>query len=1200
MPPQKRRTGRLQRALQWLGRHPFVAGFLTAGLLAAAVLAVGARQLSARMAARQARLQRRLEDSRRSLYALQLNLVSTIWESHPSRGLALLEDVHRCPEDLRDFTWGYYYRLCKRDRATLADTGGPVAVSPDGKLLATASVETSGEDDELQGVVSIWDAATAQPLGTLRGHGGAQVRGGTFGVTSLAFSGDGSLLASGGHDGIIRLWQRVPPAPGAAPFKERASLRGHRGQVNALAFSPDGKTLASAGGRHWVDRKAFERFSELKLWDVSAGKERAALQDNQGEFWAVAFSPDGKLLAATNDAQRDDRDDADPAAPVCGTLQLWDVSAAKPRLHASLARAPEEYRAVAFSPDGKTLAARTEQALKLWDVATGKEPRTLEQRPLWDMGVNSALAFSPDGRTLATVGGRHVQLWDPVAGKRLTPFRWLGFIPTSLAFAPDGKTLVTDDRAAHCVWLIALAVDSQPRTLSCPITPFKIAFSPDGTQLAAASVSGAVWTWEAATGRTSLTRLDAAVPLRALPSLPGNSGPASPDGRTLAVGQRQLLDDPTAVQLCDPRTGQERVTLHGHASAVRAAAFAPDGLTLATADEGGTIKLWSAAPYRGLAPEVPEEDSADEEPEADEPRWAEHGLAGSAFRLGLFFVVLMPVLYLSTVCHEVGHAVVGRCVGFVVPSFGLGLGRPFLVWRLRGTIFYLGRTRPLQGITFTMHFGRPPARWRKAAMLAGGVSANALLALAAWPMFTLLPAADTVWWTVLAINGSAAVLNLVPFSQLLGPFRVHTDGGQILQALRGRVTVTPPPELVEKTMTLRGLWRDIGDYANLYYHLMAAAAAWDDLGAVEAAEELCREAEALPPTGWPVLRAWGALVRGAVAGRAGRFAESAALLDEAEAGYRELGQEVGQLLAAWTRADLLRDQGDPAGALRALDALPTQPLPAGVRGAVAAGVLASRLYARAALDDLAGAEALRAEYEAAPPKGVSAARDVRVYRALARLYVRREDWSAAEAAYRKALQAVGKLHALFHNPPEQARYAQAQAGLVDEARACLARLGKDKEDLVLREAVLAPEDVQRRRQAVVQRQQRRQRRSALGLVLVNAAVFAGLVAFLPPRGAEPLIVRMPNGVQMEARPATTAWQHFFQLPLRAAARFGPSAAVFVVSLVLWTAVALVLLLLAAPTGRLIPALRQRAGKWALFLAILPWLIWVGWYLLPSF
>ena len=113
-------------------------------------------------------------------------------------------------------------------------------------------------------------------------------------VSAVAFSPDGKTLASGSLDSDIKLWD-------VATGKERATLKGHTETVRSLAFSPDGKTLASGGYDN-----------SIKLWDLATGKVQATLKGFTEGVNAVAYSPDGKALAAASDS-----------------VKLWDVGAVK-------------------------------------------------------------------------------------------------------------------------------------------------------------------------------------------------------------------------------------------------------------------------------------------------------------------------------------------------------------------------------------------------------------------------------------------------------------------------------------------------------------------------------------------------------------------------------------------------------------------------------------------------------------------------------------------------------------------------------------------------------------------------------------------------------------------------------------------------------------------------------------------------------
>src|SRR4051794_21725136 len=105
----------------------------------------------------------------------------------------------------------------------------------------------------------------------------------------------------------------------------------------------------------------------------------------------------------------------------------------------------------------------------------------------------------------------------------------------------------------------------------------------------------------------------------------------------------------------------------------------------------------------------------------------------------------LAVVYLSTICHECGHALAGRWCGLRVPSFGLGVERPFLTISWGKTRFYLCCVKPLQGITFIVSPQSFPRRLSLVVMLLGGALAQALLAASAVVAWRLLPWGSAVW-----------------------------------------------------------------------------------------------------------------------------------------------------------------------------------------------------------------------------------------------------------------------------------------------------------------------------------------------------------------------------------------------------------------------------------------------------------------------
>jgi RNA polymerase sigma factor (sigma-70 family) len=305
---------------------------------------------------------------------------------------------------------------------------GPPAVAVDEQVWTLAfspdgrRLATAGGDNRLPGQLQIWDVAAGKPLVTRRMSPG---------VRSVAYSPDGQLLVTGhwgrlvatGHwEGDIKLRD---PLTGA----ERAVLTGHRLGVNALAFSPDGALLASAG----LDKT-------VKVWDVKALQERQEFLGHTDMVFSVAFFHDGRAIVSGSKDQ---------------TARIWDLNTGKERFVLQDHDKPVE--SVAVSPDDKVVATGSwDRTIKLWDPETGQETAALHQKD----GVN-ALAFSPDGKFLASGGqGGRVYLWGVASRELLWSIRQHTKAVRALAFSPDGKLLASggEDKAAR-LWDVAAARD---------------------------------------------------------------------------------------------------------------------------------------------------------------------------------------------------------------------------------------------------------------------------------------------------------------------------------------------------------------------------------------------------------------------------------------------------------------------------------------------------------------------------------------------------------------------------------------------------------------------------------------------------------------------------------------------------------------------------------------------------------------------
>ena len=160
------------------------------------------------------------------------------------------------------------------------------------------------------------------------------LKGHRWGVTSVAYSPDGKTLASTSDEQMIMLWD-IATRKSSTTQKDLYTI------VYAV-FSPDGKTLASTNG-----------FSMIKLWDIATGADTATLQQDFGPVNHVAYSPDGNTIASASGVTNMARERLDGVGDT--TVRLWDLATGKSAV--VLRGHPRGFRVVAFSPDGKLLAA---------------------------------------------------------------------------------------------------------------------------------------------------------------------------------------------------------------------------------------------------------------------------------------------------------------------------------------------------------------------------------------------------------------------------------------------------------------------------------------------------------------------------------------------------------------------------------------------------------------------------------------------------------------------------------------------------------------------------------------------------------------------------------------------------------------------------------------------------------------------------
>jgi WD40 repeat protein len=374
--------------------------------------------------------------------------------------------------------------------------------SPDSRYLATVGTDKT---------TRLYDLGTGREWRVFRGH--------TFGTLSVAFSPDGTRLASGDKDGMVKVWDVTREQRGL-----QTDVIGSGEWLGNLAFRAGSAELISVnhGG-------------SLTACDASSGHQTSGRPVDIDNHWRcprndAAFDPAGKTLVAVGRDQR--------------VVKVWDTASGKETLRFTSHTLP--VTSVAISSDGQRIAtaghrSRREKGIvieeaseaKIWDGRTGKE--LIAFRP----GSVACMALTSSGQRLATGGwDGKVRIWDATTGQELAVLPGKLEYVSCVAFRPGGEQLAATDLIGNKVhvWNVASGQElgTPPGGLQGPRSVTSVTYSPDGTRIAAVGYDSVVVLWDATTGHEVLN-LPALAPDRPADYALNARVVFSPDGTRLAA-----------------------------------------------------------------------------------------------------------------------------------------------------------------------------------------------------------------------------------------------------------------------------------------------------------------------------------------------------------------------------------------------------------------------------------------------------------------------------------------------------------------------------------------------------------------------------------------------------------------------------------------------------------------------------------------
>lgn len=446
------------------------------------------------------------------------------------------------PLKFRNWEWHYLNSLSEQSEAAMTMATGSVnaiAVSPDGRLLLTTSVDKSVRLSDSSGK-EIYKFTDEK-----------------FSPQSVAFTADGRHFAAAFSRHTVKIWE-------TATGKEIRTLQGEGKGITAIAFSPDNRSMASAS---WNVNQQRGVWGIVEIWDFETGESTKKLEYGAKPLVSIQYSPDGKLLAVGSWEVQD-------------TVALWQVGDwSRPFLLES--EKDDVYKALqslTFSPDSKLLAAGgKDSVVRIWDVESRKRLFSMGDHTKFVNGV----AFSADGKTLASVStDQTVRLWDVATGKVKRTMHGHTKAVNAVMFSPDGSKIfsASSDRTVR-VWA---TMEKKPEMVKLDGSAYGLAFSPDARLAVSAAWLGKIRVWDAETRR----EIDSWQAHKSS----ANAAAFSRDGKRLAtVGNDGLI------KIWDFSTRKELKTLEEvKGNQLIAIGFCGSGYQVISISAPGTAKIFDA------------------------------------------------------------------------------------------------------------------------------------------------------------------------------------------------------------------------------------------------------------------------------------------------------------------------------------------------------------------------------------------------------------------------------------------------------------------------------------------------------------------------------------------------------------------------------------------------------------------------------